>query len=161
MLVVDSCVLICLSRIGKLDLLRNADECCTTEEVCRETVIEGKRGSSQIAEAFEQWLVKKSVDREKATAIAEKEGIEPADGTLLLLAEKMKSPLLTNDKALITLARSRDIKAVWITSLLIMLCKEGAYSKEETLEMLYKLVQSGLHIRTDVYARLERKIREF
>jgi hypothetical protein len=54
MLVVDSCVLIYLTRIGKLDLLKN--ECCTTEDVYRETVIKGFKGSSQIGEAFDNWL---------------------------------------------------------------------------------------------------------
>lgn len=161
MLVVDSCVLIHLSRIGNLDLLRKADDCCTTEEVYRETEIEGTRGSFQIAEAFDQWLVKKSVDHDKATVIAEKEDVDPADGTLIVLTENANSTLLTNDKALIMLARSRGIKTIWITSLLILLCKDGICSKKETLEMLYELVQSGLHIEASVYARLERKIREF
>lgn len=66
MLVIDSCVLIHLSRIGKLDLLRKADECCTTDNVYRETVIEGQSGKAKIAEAFDRWLVKKNVDTDNS-----------------------------------------------------------------------------------------------
>ncbi len=159
MLVVDSCVLIHLSRIGKLDLLRKADECCTTDNIYRETVTEGQRGRSQIAEAFERWLVKKNVDIDIASQIAKKEGIEVADATLILLVEQSKGTLLTNDKALINLARSRGIEYLWLTSLLFKLCKERKISKKEALKILYELVQSRLSIEARIYALLERKLK--
>ncbi|HDN81117.1 MAG TPA: PIN domain-containing protein [Methanomicrobia archaeon] len=160
MLVIDSCVLIHLSRIGKLDLLRKADECCTTDNVYRETVIEGQRGKAKIAEAFDRWLVKKNVDTDTASQIAKKEGIEVADATLILLAEQSNGILLTNDKALINLARSRNIEYLWLTSLLFKLCKERKISKKEALKILYELVQSGLSIEARIYALLERKLKE-
>lgn len=160
MLVIDSCVLIHLSRIGKLDLLRKADECCTTEDVYRETVIEGQSGKAKIAEAFDRWIVKKNVDTEIASQIAKKEGIEVADATLILLAEQSNGILLTNDKALLNLARSRNIEYLWLTSLLLKLCKERKISKKEALRILYELVQSGLSIEARIYALLERKLKE-
>lgn len=158
MLVVDSCVLIHLSRIGKLNLLRRAGKCCTTDDVYKETVIEGQRGKSQIDEAFEKWLIKKEVDTSIVSEIAQKEGIEVADATLILLAEQVNGTLLTNDKALITLARSRDIEWLWLTSLLLKLHKEKKITKEETKEIFYELVQSGLYIEAKTYAILEKKL---
>ncbi len=158
MLVVDSCVLIHLSRIGKLDLLR-VDECCTTEGVYRETVIEGYRGKSSISDAFEKWLIKKHVDTGIAFKIAKKEGIEVVDATLILLAEQTNGILLTNDKALIILARSRGVSCLWLTSFLLKLCKDKKIKKEEALRILYELVQSGLNIEAKIYAILEKKLR--
>ena len=156
MLVVDSCVLIHLTRIGKLDLLKN--ECYTTEDVYRETVIKGFKGSSQIAEAFEKWLMKQSVKKDTAFELAEKEGIEVADATLILLAEN-HGTLLTNDKALINVARSRGVTCLWLTSFLIMLCNTGKIQKEEALEILFDLVQAGLRVDAKIYAILERKLK--
>ncbi|KYK35845.1 MAG: hypothetical protein HXS46_18720 [Theionarchaea archaeon] len=158
MLVVDSCVLIHLSRIRKLDLLR-VDDCCTTDDVYKETVIEGKRGKSQIAEAFKKWLIKKDVDSSIASEVAQKEGIEMADATVILLTEKVNGMLLTNDKALILVARSRGIPCLWMTSFLLKLCKDGKIKKEEALDILYELVQSGLNIEAKIYAILEKKLR--
>ena len=159
MLVVDSCVLIHLSKIGRLELL-TADECCTTDDVYRETVIEGYRGKSQISEAFKNWLIRKSVDTASAQKIATEEQIEEADASLILLAEQVHGTLLTNDKALITVARSRGISCLWLTSFLLTLNKEKKISREEALEILYDLVQSGLKIEARIYALLERKLKE-
>ena len=159
MLVVDSCVLIHLSKIGKLELLR-VDECCTTDDVYRETVIEGYRGKSQISEAFEEWLIRKSVDTSSALEIAEKEQIEEADASLIILAEQVNGTLLTNDKALIVLARSRGISCLWLTSFLLTLSREKKIPREEALEILYDLVQSGLKIEARIYALLEKKLKE-
>lgn len=91
---------------------------------------------------------------------SKKEGIEVADATLILLAEQSNGILLTNDKALINLARSRNIEYLWLTSLLFKLCKERKISKKEALKILYELVQSGLSIEARIYALLERKLKE-
>lgn len=160
MLVIDSCVLIHLARIGKLNILKAADACCTTENVYRETVIKGQRASSLIAEAFEMWIEKKSVKQDDALSIAKEKGVEVADATLILLAEQTNGILLTNDRALIFLARSRSVRCMWLTSLLLDLCKNQKLSKEETLQILYDLVQERLNIETSVYALLEKKIKE-
>jgi hypothetical protein len=137
--------------------LRN--ECCTTEDVYRETVITGLQGSSLIAEAFEKWLMIKSVDRNAALELAEKEGIEAADATLILLAEEVHGTLLTNDKALINLARSRSIPWLWLTSFLLTLCNNGRINKEEALRILFDLVQAGLRVEAKIYAILEKRLK--
>ena len=158
MLVVDSCVLIHLSRIGRLDLLK-VDECCTVDDVYRETVIEGYRGTSQISEAFQKWLSKNHVDSQNALEMAKTEEIEVTDAALILLAEQVNGTLLTNDKALITLAQSRGVQYLWLTSFLLMLCREKKISREEALGILYDLVQSGLNIEARIYAILERRLK--
>jgi predicted nucleic acid-binding protein len=156
-LIVDSCVLIHLSRIGKLDLLK-VHECCTTDDVYKETVIEGKRGKSLISDAFEKWLTRKAVDTNVAFKIAQKEGIEVADATLILLAEQIHGTILSNDKDLILLARSRGISYLWLTSFLLKLCKDKKMKKEEALKIFYDLVQSGLRIEAKIYVILEKKL---
>ena len=98
------------------------------------------------------------MDTTIALEIAQREGIEIADATLILLAEQTKSTLLTNDKALILLARSRGIPCLWLTSFLVKLCKDKKINKEEAFKTLYELVQSGLSIEAKVYAILEKKI---
>lgn len=121
-------------------------------------MIEGYRGKSQISEAFEKWLIKKHIDTGIASDIAEQEGIEVVDATLILLAEQVEGILLTNDKALIILARSRGISWLWLTSFLLKLCKNKKIKKEEALRILYELVQSGLNLEAKIYAIVERKL---
>ncbi len=121
-------------------------------------MIEGYRGKSQISEAFEKWLIKKHIDTGIASDIAEQEGIEVVDATLILLTEQVEGILLTNDKALIILARSRGISWLWLTSFLLKLCKNKKIKKEEASRILYELVQSGLNLETKIYAIVERKL---
>ncbi|MBU7025162.1 MAG: hypothetical protein HXS40_13455, partial [Theionarchaea archaeon] len=113
-----------------------------------------------IAEAFEMWIEKKSLKQHDALSIAKERGVEMADATLILLTEQTNGILLTNDKALILLARSRNVRCMWLTTLLFDLCKNQKLTKEETLQILYSLVQEGLNIETSVYAIFEKKIKE-
>lgn len=161
MVVIDSSVLIPLAKAGSMDLVRKSfEEVITTEDVYVEVVEEGKgkKGTSKLKEAFESWISKKKVDTEKVEEIAELEGIAPADASLLILAENTSSNLLTNDRALILVAKSRDIEYYWLTTLLLKATKEGKLEKSESKELLEELVNVGVHLKPQVYSKVLKKI---
>ncbi len=163
MVVVDSSVLIPLSKIAKLGLVRESfDEVLTIDEIYREVVEEGKgrKGTSKIKESFEEWIVVENFDLEKAEEIAELEGITTVDASLLLLAEKRDSILLTNDRALILVARSRNVDYYWLTTLVLKRVKEGDLGKNEALDLLDELIAAGMNLGPKVYSKLRKKIDE-
>lgn len=166
MVVVDSSVLIPLSKIGRLELIkRNFDEIITTEDDFNEVVVEGKgkKGTSNIKESFENWISVKKVDTDKAKDMAEMEGIAVADASLLLLVEKVQDEpiLLTNDKALILVARSRNIEYYWLTTLILKSVKEEVVSGEEGKKILDDLIDVGMNLETRVYSKIIKKIDDY
>ena len=100
-MIVDSSVLIHLSRIGKLSLLKDFFETVIIpEDVYRETVVaaKGKVGVSAIEQATQKWIVvQKLKDKKAINKVAKLEGIEPADASLIILAEEMGDSVLSND----------------------------------------------------------------
>ncbi|MFW6196902.1 MAG: hypothetical protein ACOC5D_06170 [Thermoplasmatota archaeon] len=166
MVVVDSSVLIPLSKIGRLELIkRNFDEIITTEDDFKEVVVEGKgkKGTSNIKESFENWISVKKVDTDKAKDIAEMEGIATADASLLLLVEKVQNGpiLLTNDRALILVAKSRNIEYYWLTTLILKSVRDGLISDVKGKELLDDLVDVGMNLDTRVYSKIIKKSMKF
>lgn len=162
-MIVDSSVLIHLSRIGKLDFLKEFGEIKITEDVYRETVEEakGREGVSSIGEACSSWIsVIKMADEKKIRKLAEQEGIENADASLILLAEEKKEILLSNDYYLIRAARSRGIECWWLTTLLLRAVKGKKIKKEEAKQMLLNLVESGMRLSIEVYTAILKRIDE-
>lgn len=159
MIAIDSTPLIHLSKIGRLDILENCS-LITTESVRGEVIIEGKVGASMLKEFFKRVEVVKLSERDIGTAssIAKSEDVHQADAELLLLAKKKKCRLLTNDRALILLARSMGLKVWWVTTLILNLMNTGRLSKEEGKYILDDLIMSGMRIETGVYIRIQREI---
>jgi len=156
---IDSSPLIHLSRIGRLDILENY-ELITTVSVREEVIMEGKVGVSRLKELFKRVEVVKLSEDDigKASSIAKSEGIHPADAELLLLVKRKNCTLLTNDRALVSLARSWGIKVWWVTTLILNLVKAGKLSKEEGKDILDELIMSGMKIETSVYIRILKEI---
>ena len=159
MIAIDSSPLIHLSKIGRLDILESY-ELITTESVREEVIIEGKAGVSRLKELFKRIeavnLSEKDIDT--ASSIAKTEGVHHADAELLLLANRKKCSLLTNDRALVLLARSLGIKVWWVTTLILNLVREKKLSKEVGKDILDDLIMSGMKIETRVYIRILREI---
>ena len=161
MAVVDSSVLIPLSKIGRLELIdKNFDEVVATDEVYREVVEEGKgrKGTSRIKESFDGWISVEGVDDDKAEDMAELEGITKADASLLLLTEEKGSVLVTNDRALILVARSRELEYYWLTTLVLKSVKDGHMGKEESKEVLIDLIDAGMNLKPRVYSKIVKNI---
>lgn len=159
MVVVDSSALIPLARSGNLSLVGESYEnIFAVEEVKDETVAPGKRGSSELDEAFSDWIEVEEV--ESSSDLAEMEGIEETDARAIMLAEKLDEELLANDKALVKVARTRGIETVWPTTLILRSVDRGRKSSEEAEQVLYDLVNNGMNLSTQVYSQIQKEIRQ-
>lgn len=156
MIAIGSTPLIHLSKIGKLDILEDYS-IVTTPSVREEVIIRGKPGVSNLINFFERVEVV-VVEKKDAISIAEMEGVHQADAELLLLAKNKNCTLLTNDKALVLLARSWGVKVWWVTTLILNQVKRGKLSKEEGKTILDELIHSGMKIETKVYIRIIKEI---
>ncbi len=164
MVVVDSSVLIPLSKIGKLELIKDSfEKVITTGYIYSEVVEEGKgrKGTSKIKDCFERWIEVKTVDRQMSEDIAELEGINIADASLLILAEDTSSILLTNDRALIMIAKTRNIEYYWLTTLILKSTKEGRLETVEGKAILGDLVDAGMNLKPQVYSRILKILDDF
>lgn len=161
-MIVDSSVLIHLSRIGKLSLLKDFFETVNiTEDVYRETVLEarGKIGVSAIEQATKNWIfVEKLKHKKAANKIAKLEGIEPADASLIVLAEEMGDSLLSNDYVLIAVARARGVEAWWLTTFILNMVAKKTLTKKKGKQILLELMESGLRLSPSVYASITRRL---
>lgn len=159
MIAIDASPLIHLSKIGRLDILKNCS-LIATESVREEVIIEGKAGVSELKEFFKCVEVVKLSERDMDTAssIAKSGDVHQTDAELLLLAKKKKCTLLTNDRALVLLARSMGIKVWWVTTLILNLVNAGRLPIEGGKYILDDLIMSGMRIETGVYIRIQREI---
>lgn len=154
MAIIDSSVLIHLSRIGKLNLLKDFfGEVTITGDVYRETVEEavGKVGISEIKKACEDWIKVKDVKNKTIKEMARLEGVEEADASLIILAKEEKDVLISNDYVMISLAKSKGLRSWWLTALLLKAVKKKLVSRKEAKRMLSELVKSGLRLKIEVY----------
>ena len=157
MVVVDSSALIPLSWVGRLDLIEAVfDEVHISEDVRREVLVEGKRGTAPLETFLDDATVHPTP--EDAEAIAELEGVATTDAAVVLLAEDEDEPLLANDKALIEVARVHGVDTWWVTTVLLKATKDGAVTPEEASELLYDLVDGGMNLHPKVYTRVQREI---
>ena len=88
------------------------------------------------------------------------EGIAVADASVILLAEADEEILLANDKGLIEVARSHGIECWWVTTLLLSCTKDGNLTADEATDVLYDLVDEAMNLHPQVYAQVQKKLRE-
>jgi len=162
MVVLDSSALIHLAQADGLWLIGEVyEETRTTEGVFRETVEEGggrKPGASEISGVLEGCPVHKEDD--SAADIAKTEGVSETDAALILLALEKDEILLTNDKALVGVARAKGVEPDWVTTFLLRAAKQEVMSSEEAKEILYELVNSGMNLSPSVYTKVRRRLDE-
>ena len=159
MVVVDSSALIPLAWVGRLDRISIVfDEIRTTEEVRAEVLTEGKRGTAALDEFLADVTVHDTPAR--AETVASMEGIAVADASVILVAETDEEILLANDKGLIQVARSHGVECWWVTTLLLSCTKEGMVTADEATDLLYDLVDEGMNLHPQVYAQVQKKLRE-
>ncbi len=161
-MIVDSSVLIHLARIGRLSLLKDFFEnVVITEDVYGETAERAGRstGASAIEQACGKWIaVQKSKHKKAVGKMVELEGVESADASLILLAEEGGDLLLSNDHALIKVARARGVECWWLTTFILNITAKGTVAKEEGKQILLELIESGLRSSPQVYASIIRRI---
>jgi len=159
MVVVDSSVLISLSRIGKLNLLkRYFQEIKITQEIYDE-VEAGEIGSSEVEDACSEWI---TINKPKNTAsiykISKLEKIEKADASVILLAQENNEILISNDYALVMVARSKSVECWWITTFLLNCLNKKIITKDETKQILFELIKRGMRLSNLVYTEILKEI---
>lgn len=158
MVVVDSSVLILLSRISKLFLLKKYFKSIKITQDIYEEVREGV-GSSEIEEACKHWIRRgKPKNLDQIDNISKLEGIETADASIIQLANEKKDILLSNDYALIMVARSKGIETWWLTTFILRCLEKRVINKKEAKQLLFHLVGAGMHLSNEVYAEILRVI---
>lgn len=162
MAVVDSNTLILMSKIGRLSLLRYFKEVMITPEIYEEVVkeAEGKPGVSEIEKACDNWITITEAKSKEIGEISRLEGVEVADSSIILLARESDDLLLTNDRALIRVARSKGVECWWLTTFLLRLVKEKKIEEEDTTGILFDLIENGMRLKIEVYAAILREINE-
>ena len=165
-MIIDSSVLLPLSRVGRLSLLRDLfGKVIITDEVYQETVKEatGKIGVSAIEQAcnVDKWIeIRSFKDKKMIKKLVELECIAPTDASLILLAEELNEPLLANDYVLIKLATARGVNCWWLTTFILKLISQEKKNGAEGKQILFELVENGMRLSPQVYAVIIRKIDE-
>lgn len=154
MAVADSSVIVPLLRIGKLELLKSYFGKIQIPQEVQNEIIVGQIGVSVFADACKKWVNVSLKEFPEAENIAKREGISTTDATLILLAEERKDILVSNDAALILIAKSRGIKCLWLTAMLLKCVKKQLISKKEAKGVLLQLVQAGMHLSNGVYSAI-------
>ena len=154
MVVVDSSVIIPLLRIGKIEILFQCFERVVIPEVVwQEVVIQGKelgKTFSAIDENAKRFKIVK-VEDEKLPAI---KGLQENDLRILATAKIQNDILLTNDATLYDVALSQNIKAWWLTGLVLYAVKIKKLSPEEGRSIVLELVNAGACLKSDILARV-------
>jgi predicted nucleic acid-binding protein len=152
--IVDSSVIVPLLRIGKLELLKSYFGKIQIPQEVYDEIMAGMTGASIFEEVCKDWIIISSEKFINAESVALEEGISNTDAVLILLAEGKKQVLVSNDSALILVARSRGVKCFWLTSIIFECVKKKLLSRKEAKTMLLQLVQAGMHLSNDVYSTM-------
>lgn len=97
----------------------------------------------------------------EAKKISKLEGIEKQDASIILLAKEKQEILLSNDCALIIVARSKGIECWWLTTFLLHCLKKNLITKKQAKEILFELVESGMRLDNAVYSAILLEIEKF
>lgn len=152
--VADSSVLILLSRINKLPLLKKYFRKITITQDIYDEVKSGI-GASDIEKACKSWIkIIRTKNFNKISNIAKSENIEKADASIIVLAKEKKEILISNDYALIMVARSKGVECWWLTTFLLRCLKKKIITKKESKQILFELVEAGMRLDNAVYTAI-------
>lgn len=163
MVVVDSSVLIPLSKTGDLELIQAIfSDVYILDSVKDEILVKGKKGTGSIKSFIEDYSSKIKIKQtpNKSEKIADLEGITTTDAGVILFAKKQNDVLLANDKALIEIAKTHNIDCWWLTTLLLKCRKEKIVTTQEARNILYNLVDKGINLDPKVYSEIQKKLEE-
>lgn len=163
MVFVDSSAIIPLARTGKLLLLKKLfKKIKIGTGIKKEIASFDKTGITEIEKSLQSWIIEIKKDDVFAQAknLAEKEKITYADAELIVLAEKMKEKIVTNDYKIHLIAKTKQVETIWLTGLILECLNKKILTKKQAKETLFELVQVGMYLKTEVYAMLEKRIEE-
>ena len=155
-MIADSSCIICLSKINKLDLLKEVHgKIFVSGVVKEECLIQGKPGFHAISEAIEKkWIVvcKPKLNTDYALHKGENEAIN--------LALEKKQAIILDDFAAKTMAESLGLKTERTTTVLFKAIEKKIISKKEGISLFNKLIENGYYISPEIYAIILSKLTE-
>lgn len=155
----NSSPLIYLSKIGRLELLKNLfKEVIIPEEVYEEVV--GKGRNERFLDALkvesavkEGWIKVKNRSYNRET---ENFGeIDEGESVLISIAKKERADLvLIDDASARIVAESFGLNVKGTIYILLLGCKKKILDKEETKELIKGLIEAGFKISAEIYAEV-------
>jgi len=161
LIVCDAAPLIYLSKVGRLELLRELyGQLMIPQGVFHEVVTNatGRPGAIEVRKGVDEGWIR--VEAASVPSSLRTEGVEDADGELIELARQKQVPLLTNDRALAAIARIHGVGVRWLTQALIEAVETAVLRPAEARALLLELVRAGLRIRSEVMAEIIHLIEE-
>src|SRR3989338_8831406 len=130
MAVIDSSVLILLSRINKLSLIKDYfKKALITQEIYDEVKV--GIGAYEITNACKDWIkIENPKNSDEINSISKLEDLENADASIIVLANEKKKILLTNDYALVMSAMSKGIECWWLTTFILRCLQKKIVKKD-------------------------------
>jgi len=146
--------LICLSKIGRLDLLHKLfDKVIIPFEVWEEVTNRGKKDFPTETEFIEKACADGWLTRKPTQGALYFEAIDKGEAEVISLAQKLKIKTVLIDDALgRKVAESVGLHVRGTLFVLIESYKQKTLTKEEVETLLNKLIQKGFRISTEVYA---------
>ena len=158
MAVIDSSVLILLARINRLTLLEKYfKKVIITRDIYDEIKI--GVGANDIKKACEYWIkVEDPKHSDEVNNLSNLENLEKADASIIVLSKEKSKILLSNDYALIMVARSKGIECWWLTTFILRCLQKKILKKVEAKQVLFELIEAGMRLSNEVYAAILKEI---
>lgn len=153
MIVSNSSPIIILGKQGRLDLLRK----CFRKVIIPKRVYEEvavKKGEPEVITleeaAKEKWLV---VEKIHANKIFNTGNIGEGEKEAISLAEKHKAILLIDDDSAKAYASILGVESHGTLYAIYVSCMRKIISKDESIEILKRMIKDSFYISTDLYAK--------
>lgn len=154
-MIADSTVLICLSKIQRLELLKRLYKKITIPpSVEKEVLIDGKEGYKSIYDAIKNGWIKVTNPR-KIISLGLGKGEEQA----ISLAVERKDSLILDDAFAIKATTALNINYIRTTTVIFTALKKKILTKKQALSCLNQLIENGYYISTKDYAILISKLK--
>ena len=156
MIVADSTSLIHLSKIGKLEILRQVfNQIIIPEAVYNETVIKGQEKLIISANNIgsQKWIIKKNLNENQkleSKNLLKNANIDLGEAEAIILAKTDNLGLIIDDGVGIKVAESFGIETFWTTSIILKAVSKKILTKTEAKTIIENLVKTGLHIKPEI-----------
>ena len=146
----NSSPLICLSKVGRLALLKELyGEVHIPTAVRDEVLVDGKEDCVAIKKALQEgWL--KVVEPKTFRDY----GIGPGENQALQLAFEKKDTIVLDDARAIRIARIMGVRHIRTTSVILQAVTSRKLSRDEAVDVLNNMIGIGYYIAPKYYSRL-------
>ncbi len=164
MIVADSTPLIHLSKIGKLEILKQVfNQIIIPEAVYNEAVVKGKEKSIISANIIDsqKWIIKKNLNenqRLESKNLLKNANIGSGEAEAIILAKSDKLGLIIDDSVGIKVAESFGIETFWTTSVILKAVSKNILTKQKAKEIIENLVKSGLRLKAETLILILNKL---